>query len=105
MTRLHRGPVQPVAVRDVGQAGLAFGPQIQVVLEQEAQQLTAVGVEALLQLAVVEGGRPATVEEADQFLEVRPAAGEAILIGTQLHRSSSRRGASAPPVIPTASTL
>ena len=72
-----------------GQALLTLGTQIQVVLEQQPQQLASVGLQAVLEGAVVEVGRPATVQEAHQILEPCPAAGEVVIVGAgQWHGSS-----------------
>ncbi|MGH9149088.1 MAG: hypothetical protein ACRD0D_15660 [Acidimicrobiales bacterium] len=52
------------------QAGLALGPQDQVVLVGQAEQLPALGAEAVLQLAVPEGAGPVAVEEGDDAVEL-----------------------------------
>ena len=87
--RFHRPTVDAVGVDDLLQARLALGAQVQVVLVRQAEQLPALGAEAILQLGVAERGGPVAIEEADHLLEAGPAPGEAVLIDTTRHRSSS----------------
>ncbi len=91
MSGLHRGPVHAVGVDHGAQALLAAGPQVQVVLVEQAHQLPALAGHPILQLGVAEGGRPVAVEEADHLLEAGPAAGEAVVGGAARRHSPPPR--------------
>ncbi len=107
VTWLHRGPVHAVGVEHPVQALLALGPQVQVVLVEQAEKLPALGGESIFQLGVAEPTRAVAVEEPDHLLETGPAPGEAVVLdtGLGLHRGSSWWGCAGVPGAPTASTL
>ncbi len=80
-------------VDDLLDALLAHRPQVEVVLEELAEELTAVGVEAALELVVGEAGGGLAVKERD---EVRIAHVGGREVRPQLRRRRLRASASSP---------
>ncbi len=70
MARLHRGSPGPLGVDDGLQARLTLGAEVQMILEEQAEQLPALGAEAVLQLCVAEGTGPVAVKEGDDVIEL-----------------------------------
>jgi len=72
---LDSASTDPVGGRDIDPA-LPHRPQVQVVLEQLAQQGAALDVEAVLELGVGEHGGVGAVEEGEHRVEPLTAGGE-----------------------------
>jgi hypothetical protein len=70
VARLHRGSAGALGVDDGLQARLALGAEVQVILEEQAEQLPALGAEAVLQLCVAEGAGPVAAKEGDDVIEL-----------------------------------
>lgn len=83
----------PLGVGDI-EAGFALGAQVQVVLEQPAEQFAAVYLESALQLAMVEPARLAAFQPGDDRLELvtrHREGGRVRLGGVRRHRCPRRR--------------
>jgi hypothetical protein len=78
MPGLGAGPRDPVRAGHLPEAGFPGRPQVQVVLEQLAQQLPAVGVQQGLQLGGPQPGCLFAAEPARHHLEPLPRRREAV---------------------------
>jgi hypothetical protein len=90
---LDPGPRHPGGVDDIGEveAGFPHRAQVQVVLQQLAQQRAALDVELVLELGVRQLGGLGAVEEAQHGVEPRAAGGEpvgchAVAMSRRAHR-------------------
>jgi hypothetical protein len=111
---LGPGPGQSVGVEDLD-PGLADLPEVQVVLQQLAQQRASLDVQAFLQLGVGQPAGLGAVQEPQHRLEPHPAGGEpgrldlprrAGCRGHRLPRAAPRRAISAArPASPAASRV
>lgn len=72
MPRLNRGPRGTGRVQDLGEAHLALGTHVEMVLEQPAAQLPARFLQVLLQLGVLEAHGLLAGQEHRGLLEALP---------------------------------
>ena len=80
-----------VHVAYLGQALFPRGAQVQVVLHQLTQQLPTLGVQAGLQLGVLECPGLLGVQERHHLIEPLPRGGEHVTLGSVCHRITPGR--------------